>query len=87
MIESVTSLFEKLVEQDNAPLKYILTYKFSQDYLELFFSAVRALNGRNNNPTFTQFKAAFRRLLNIHDSAIMSGNCTAQDHTIILPIT
>ena len=70
MIKAVKLLFEELVEKDNAPLKYIITYKFSQDYLELLFSAVRGLNGRNNNPTFSQFKAAYRRLLHIHD------NCT-----------
>lgn len=87
MIESVTFLCEKLVEQNNAPLKYILNYKFSHNYLELFFSAVRALNGRNNNPTFTQFKVAYRRLLNIHNSTIVSGNCTAQANTVISPTT
>lgn len=85
MIRVVKSLFEELVEKDNAPLQYIITYKFSQDYLELFFSAVRGLNGHNNNPTFNQFKAAYRRLLNIYDNTIVSGNCTAQDNTIILP--
>ena len=86
MIRVVKSLFEELVEKD-APLKYILTYKFSQDYLELSFSAARALNGRNNNPTFKQFKAAYRRLLNLHDNTIVSGNCTAQDNTVILSTT
>lgn len=50
----------------------------------MIFSAVRAMNGRNNNPTFTQFKAAYRRLLNIQDSSIVAGNCTAQDDTVIL---
>lgn len=85
MIDAVKSLFQDLNEKKNASFKYILTYKFSQDYLELFFSAVRALNGRNNNPTFKQFKAAYRRLLNLHDNAIVSGNCTAQDNTVILP--
>ena len=87
MITNVKLLFEKLVEPDKAPLKYILTYKFSQDYLELFFSAVRALNGRNNHPTFKQFKAAYRRLLNLHDNTIVSGNCTPQDNTVILSTT
>jgi hypothetical protein len=53
----------------------------------LFFSAVRALNGRNNNPTFKQFKAAYRRLLNLHDNTIVSGNCTPQDNTVILSTT
>ena len=42
------------------------------------------MNGRNNNPTFTQFKAAYRRLLNIQGSSIVAGNCTTQDDTVIL---
>lgn len=83
MIKNVKSIFEEYIEKEKV-LKYILTYKFSQDYIELFFSAVRALNGSNNNPTFIQFKAAYRRLLNIQDSCIVSGNCTPQDETVIL---
>jgi hypothetical protein len=83
MIRNVKSIFEQYIEKENI-IKYLLTYKFSQDYLELFFSAVRSLNGRNNNPTFIQFKGAYRRLLNIQDSSIVSGNCTAQDDTVIL---
>ena len=43
--------------------KACLTYKLSQDHLELFFSAVRAAGGFNNNPTPQQFMAAYKRLL------------------------
>ena len=43
--------------------KACLTYKLSQDHLELFFSAVRAAGGFNNNPTAQQFMAAYKRLL------------------------
>jgi len=38
-------------------MKYLLTYKFSQDHIELFFGAVRSTGGFNNNPT------AYKRLL------------------------
>jgi len=47
----VKSLFCELVGRDNAPMKYLLTYKFSQDHIELFFGAVRSTGGFNNNPT------------------------------------
>ena len=57
MIRSVKALFQELVHKYQAHLKYLITYKFSQDYLELFFSAVRGMNGWNNNPTSSQFKA------------------------------
>ena len=85
MIRNMKAIFVMYVEQDKL-FQYVLTYKFSQDHVELFFSAVRALNGRNNNPTFIRFKAAYRRLLNMQDSSIVSGNCTAQDKTEILSI-
>ena len=45
-------------ERKEAPMKYILTYKFSQDHLELFFGAIRSSGGFNINPTAQQFTAA-----------------------------
>jgi hypothetical protein len=47
-----------LVNAENPVLKYLLTYKMSHDHLELFFSAVQACGGWNNNPTTRQFVAA-----------------------------
>ncbi|CAI6377671.1 unnamed protein product [Macrosiphum euphorbiae] len=44
-------------------LEYLLTYKLSQDHLEIFFSAVRPRSGFSNNPTAAQFEAAYKRLL------------------------
>lgn len=43
--------------------KYVLTYRFSEDHLELFFNAVRQSLGQNNNPTAAQFKSSYRALL------------------------
>ena len=34
------------------PFKYLLTYKFSQDHIELLFSCIRAKGGWNNNPNY-----------------------------------
>lgn len=56
-IISSKRLFHQLVENENAPLKYLLMYNFSQDHLELFFAAVRFSGGFNNNPTSDQFTA------------------------------
>jgi hypothetical protein len=61
-----------------------LTYKMSHDHLELFFSAVRACGGRNNNPTTRQFVAAYKQLLMRHNIEGGRGNCTPQDDTEIL---
>ncbi|KAG1655031.1 DNA transposase THAP9 [Nymphon striatum] len=83
-IRSTQNLFANLVERDEAPLKYMLTYKFSQDHLELFFAAVRSAGGFNNNPTTQQFTAAYKRLLMRSSIQGGKGNCERQDLTDIL---
>ena len=40
------------------PFKYLLTYKFSQDHLELLFSCITSRGGWNNNPHCLQMKYA-----------------------------
>ena len=59
-------------------------YKFSQDHLELFFAAIRAAGGFNNNPTSTQFIAAYKRLFVRSAIAGTNGNCEQRDATQIL---
>lgn len=54
-------LYIDLIE--SGKLKFLLTYKLSQDHLETYFSAVRARGGFNNNPTARQFTAAYKRLM------------------------
>jgi len=36
VIRAVIETFDKYVKPDNTQLPYLLTYKFSQDYLEFF---------------------------------------------------
>ena len=85
-IESVKLLFKELVERDEAPMNYLLTYKFSQDHLELFFGAIRSAGGFNNNPTAQQFTAAYKRLLMRSTIEGGKGNCQKLDPTSILHI-
>ena len=85
-INSVCGLAEDLVKVDNQVLKYLQTYKMSQDHLELFFSAVRASGGWNNNPTSRQFTTAYKQLLMRHNIEGGRGNCSPQDDTEILSI-
>jgi len=80
-IESVKCIFADLVTTGR--MKYILTYKFSQDHLELFFGAVRSAGGFNNNPTCGQFVAAYKRLLMRSHIKGGSGNCKS-DSTVML---
>ena len=64
-----------LVRGENPVLKYLLTYKMSQDHLELFFGAVRASGGWNDNPTAMQFRSAYKQLMIGHN--IIGGRGTA----------
>ena len=52
---------------------YFLTYKMSQDHLELLFACIRGKNGFNNNPDARMFKSALRRLL-LRNSIVASKN-------------
>ena len=82
--KAVVGLAEDLVNGENPVLKCLLTYKMSQDHLELFFGAVRASGGWNNNPTKHQFIAAYKQLLMRHNIKGGRGNCTPHDDTDIL---
>jgi hypothetical protein len=84
-IESLMSMFTKYIQSETPLLKYILTYKISQDHLEIFFSAVRSRGGSNNNPTCKQFEAIYKRLL-LHTEikGADSGNAVAIDNTSLL---
>ena len=70
------ALCMKLLTQKQWPLKYILTYKLSQDSIELLFNKIRQQFGCNN-PNVLQFKGALRRII-IRNSIKPSktGNCT-----------
>lgn len=72
-IKSIFSVCKVLFDHD---FKYVLTYKFSQDAIELLFGHIRGRFGCNNNPNCLQFKFAIRSIL-LHNSIKMStGNCT-----------
>jgi len=70
-------------------LEYLLTYKLSQNHLEMFFSAVRARGGFSNNPTAAQFEAAYKQLI-IHTEIMTcseGANCMNIDLIPILSIS
>ncbi|KAE9523184.1 hypothetical protein AGLY_016417 [Aphis glycines] len=53
-VMSTLEIAYKLLGRAQSPLKYILTYKMSQDHLELFFGCIRSRGGSNNNPNCIQ---------------------------------
>lgn len=85
-LKSVGNLFVELVK--NNTLKFLLTYKLSQDHIELLFSVFRARGGYNNNPTAKQFEGSFKRIL-LHTELVSpeTANCLALDDTSILNVS
>ncbi|KAL4155991.1 hypothetical protein QTP88_000041 [Uroleucon formosanum] len=73
---------------DTEYFSFILTYKFSQDHIEMLFSAIRAKGGFNNNPTVSQFEAAYKSII-VHSEikSSSSANCMALDDTTILTVS
>ena len=56
------TLSRRLLERDFNKFNYLLTYRFSQDQIEVFFSKIRSRLGCDQNPTALQFKCAMRTL-------------------------
>eukprot|EP00795_Rhopilema_esculentum_P011471 gene11471-21685_t len=62
-MKSIMSIAKELLTAPERPFNYVLTYKFSQDHIELLFACIRGRGGNNNNPNTLQFKYAIRNLL------------------------
>lgn len=62
-IKSTIEMANEMFSLTDQPFKYLLTYKFSQDHIELLFSCIQARGGWNNNPNSMQLKYAFRKML------------------------
>lgn len=86
-IISLTNLYamcEELFKENS--ITYFLSYKLSQDHVEMFFALIRRMNGFTNNPTTVQFKSAYKKLMlnNMNVIASTSSNCSAQDETLLI---
>ncbi len=76
-IHSLVAISQLLLTRNVDPLKYVLTYKFSQDHIELLFGKIRNMGGNNNNPSALDMKYALRKIL-VRNSIepAKTGNCT-----------
>ena len=85
-IHSLVSIAQEYLSCECCPLQYILTYKFSQDHIELLFNKICHRCRLNNNPNVQQFIYVLRRLL-IRNSIEPSntGNCTHFDDALWKP--
>lgn len=83
---SVVGIFKYYIRRE-IPHGYLLTYKLSQDHLEIFFSALRSKGGHNNNPTCRLFINIFKQLL-LHADIKGSDNANSVllDDTALLKI-
>ena len=79
-IKSTISMATKMLSSPTNPFKYLLTYKFSQDHIELLFSCIRARGGWNNNPNCLQLKYALRKML-MRNAITASKNANCVDFT------
>lgn len=88
-IDSVLLMYDQLImrECNSIKLSYLLTYKFSQDHVELIFGLIRRRGGNNNNPTALQFRRTYRAILS-HIGVVPSqnSNVTVLDSTELLGI-
>lgn len=86
-IYSLQQLYRELCENKKL-LKFIPSYKMSQDHIELLFGCIRAHNGCNNNPTARQFVAIYKKILVHHELRTNNtGNCIPLENISILHLT
>ncbi len=62
-VKSTICMATEMVSAPTNHFKYLLTYKFSQDHIQLLFSCIRSKGGWNNNPNCLQMKYALRKML------------------------
>ena len=74
---SILAIAKKLLNREYNKFEYVLTYRFSQDQIEMLFSKIRSRLGWNNNPNALQFKWVLRALLQKNQiTASEKANCT-----------
>ena len=85
--KSTIVLANSLLQCPLNPFRFLLTYKFSQDHIELLFSCIRSKGGWNDNPNVLQFKYALRSmLLPNKTTASNSANCHAFEQNAVIPV-
>uniref|UniRef100_A0A8C9DQ70 THAP domain containing 9 n=1 Tax=Prolemur simus TaxID=1328070 RepID=A0A8C9DQ70_PROSS len=76
--ESLKWLYQNYVSPKVMPLPYLLTYKFSQDHLELFLKTLRQVLVTSSSPTCGAFQRAYHHL---------QTSCRSQDEAYLSDIS
>ena len=79
-IKSTISMATQMLCSPANQFKYLLTYKYSQDHIELLFSCIRSRGGWNNNPNCLQLKYSLRQML-MRNAITASKNANCVDFT------
>jgi hypothetical protein len=79
-VKSTISMATQMLSLSTNPFKYLLTYKYSQDHIELLFSCIRSRGGWNNNPNCLQMKYSLRKML-MRNAITASKNANCVDFT------
>lgn len=56
-LENIFNVYKALKRRTGQ--EYLLSYKISQDHLELFFGSLCSKGGHNNNPNANQFEYSY----------------------------
>ncbi|KYN29019.1 THAP domain-containing protein 9 [Trachymyrmex cornetzi] len=77
-VKSIFLIAKDILLDETTSMKYLMTYRLSQDHLELFFAQVRRRNSWNNNPNVTQVTSAIKSLLVKNSISVsLNSNCIA----------
>lgn len=84
LIASLKGFFEEFVEKQKL-LKYVPTYRMSQDSVEIFNCSMRSHSGFNSNPSAVALQTAYKKtLLHIQFHEKFTGNCRPLEDIPIL---
>lgn len=86
-VKSLFKIAKAIFVDSSLNFNYVLTYKFSQDHLELLFGQIRQRGGSNNNPNVIQLKTAIKQILLKNSLKLnTNGNCNTFDDDVMCSI-
>ncbi|XP_065324781.1 uncharacterized protein LOC135931529 [Gordionus sp. m RMFG-2023] len=83
-MKSILEMGKELLTGETPKMKFFLTYKTSQDHLELYFCSIRSRGGFNDNPSAYQVRSAVRISLMAKLDTTITGNCISLDNTQLI---
>lgn len=85
MIHNLTALEGLYTDYFDGHNKALYSFKFSQDHLETWFSCLRRGVGSNDNPSASEFKRLYRKLLVCHEITYDGNraNCISNETGIL----